>query len=223
MILDRFEKKFGKKKQRLIECINTDTVSIPVGHITEIRGKPASGKVFFSLKLLQSAFKDDYKCVIVDSDHTFDVQLLDVYNINKEKVYIANPLDFIQSFELLFNLLERKDLGVFIVINSILSLLPQDKQYEQVMANFDHVVKLLQNSKNTVIVLNPYTETRYNLVNDFANFILYLKKRQQIKKNERILGHFIDCKILKNIINLRLSEFSCKLLYDNGIVPLDRT
>ena len=186
------------------------------GRLLELKGAPLSGKLFFGLQAIKDAQNVGKMGWLIDCDNIADPQLLQEFGINMSDLLYSQPNDSEETFELLYKLLEYNVLDI-IVVNSILALFSLTYNYQWFRTKLVKLQRLLKQSKTTIIVINPYNNSRYDILSDFASIIISLKRRYSIKIDGNFAGFMIDGSILKNNINLQCNTFKCKYLTNKGI------
>ena len=208
MDLDKYEQNILKKsKIKEISYHKTDIIDIPKGHLVELRGISDSGILYLGFNIIKSIQKDGGIGLLIDSDHTSDIEFF-----KEEKPVIMHP----NSPQETFNILSEESLlnGVDIVlINSVLNLLPLDGNYTTFSKNLSKLYSNARKTNTTIIILNPYTSNRYNILSIFSELIIVAKKTKTLNKHGKYIGILGEGIILKNRINLQCNKFNYEVIY----------
>lgn len=139
-LIDELNSKFGKgtvisskNKNEHVEVIPTGSFSldlatniggVPVGKLIEMFGPESSGKSTMTLHMIAEHQKRGKRCMLVDSEHSFDNKYAQAIGVNTEELLYASP----ECLEDAWNLMEKvvKSGQVqFIVFDSHTSSLPK--------------------------------------------------------------------------------------------------
>lgn len=92
----------------------------PRGMITEVFGKPSSGKTSLSLNLVTQAQKMGIKCAYIDVELALNKELAQQSGVNIDELVVFRPLSGEETFEIVENVAD-KGFGL-IIVDSIASL-----------------------------------------------------------------------------------------------------
>lgn len=208
-----------KLEDKITNKINTKNLNyLPLGRFVEVRSE-SSARDYFTLNIVKKVCEKD-KVLYIDIDNSLDINFLKILSIKTSNMLIYHPELDTNFFDKIHKVLESNEIRL-IVINSILGILPKDKNYDEFKKKLQNLNKIIKKYNSTIIFLNPYDSKRYNILEEFCSIIIYLKKRQKIGKSREYLGYFVDGYILKNTLNLKLGKFNCKVLYNKGLKEFD--
>lgn len=99
---------------------------IPLGRVTEIAGKPGSGKSSIVASTIGAAQKSGAVCVLVDAEHSYDSSWSKIHGVNPEDLIYMEPPHLEAVFDRTVAAIKKiKEVGsnvpVFIAIDSVLA------------------------------------------------------------------------------------------------------
>ncbi|MCX5787047.1 MAG: recombinase RecA [Elusimicrobia bacterium] len=213
---------------------------VPRGRVVEIYGPESSGKTTLALHIVANAQKTGGLAAYIDAEHAMDPGYARKLGVDVDNLLISQPDSGEQALEIVDKLVRSGAIDV-IVIDSVAALVPQAEiegemgdshmglQARLMSQALRKLTSTISRTRTTVIFINqirhkigvmfgsPETTTGGLALKFYASLRMDIRRIENIKQGEVVVGARVRVKIVKNKIAPPYRQAEFEMIHGFGV------